>query len=101
MSDPQTTAENKQDDTDDWSGDEWRLLVATSYSEGGYLARCLGVSGLVTNGATMLEAVEELAEILVEKFAADRPDLGTPDRSELWQPLPVEMIAPLDIVVTR
>ncbi|WP_026927037.1 type II toxin-antitoxin system HicB family antitoxin [Granulicoccus phenolivorans] len=80
-------------------GQEWRLLVATSYSESGYLARCLGVPGLVTHGATMLEAVGELSEVLVEKFAKDRPDLGTPDRSELWQPLPVEMIAPLDIVV--
>jgi hypothetical protein len=47
----------------------------------------------------MVDAVLALAAELSHHFAEGNGLDGLPDRSELWQPLPVEMLTALDVAV--
>ncbi|WP_433376325.1 hypothetical protein [Streptosporangium sp. CA-115845] len=75
------------------------VVVAITWEEGRYSARCLGVCDLTCQGDTMVDAVLDLAEQLSRRFSAGGFPVGRPDRSELWQPLPVEMLTALDVAV--
>ncbi|MET8051927.1 hypothetical protein ABZU75_30435 [Streptosporangium sp. NPDC005286] len=75
------------------------VVVAITWEEGRYSARCLGVGDLTCRGDTMVDAVLDLAEQLSRHFSAGGSPVGRPDRSELWQPLPVEMLTALDVAV--
>ena len=75
------------------------VLVALCWDDGSYSARCLGVRDVRRRGASMEAAVEELAVALSQRFRSGSGLDGRPDRTVLWQPLPVEMIAPLDVAV--
>lgn len=75
------------------------VLVALAWDDGAYSARCLGVSDLHRTADSMEEALESLAVELTRQFIAGRGLDGQPDRTVLWQPLPVEMITPLDVAV--
>jgi hypothetical protein len=75
------------------------VLVALTWDDGAYSARCLGVSDLHRTADSMEEARDSLAAELSKQFSAGQGLDGQPDRTALWQPLPVEMIAPLDVAV--
>lgn len=49
----------------------------------------------------MTDAVLALAEQLSRRFSVGEEPIGVPDRSGLWQPLPVEMLTALDVAVER
>ena len=76
------------------------LVVALTWEDGRYSARCLGIPNVSCEGATMVEAVVDLAARLERHIAAGGGPVGRPDKSQLWQPLPVEMLAPLDVVLS-
>lgn len=80
-------------------GNHVPVLVALSWEDGAYRARCLGVKDVHRTADSMEEAVESLASALSRQFQAGRGLDSHPDRSVLWQPLPVEMIAPLDVAI--
>ncbi|MCG2621302.1 hypothetical protein LVY72_05165 [Arthrobacter sp. I2-34] len=75
------------------------VVVAITWEAGHYSARCLGIPDICTEGESMADAVIELAAVLERHFSAGGGTVGRPDRSVLWQPLPVEMLTPLDIAV--
>lgn len=75
------------------------VMVAITWAEGRYSARCLGVRDIAAQGDTMVDAVLDLAEQLSRHFSAGGSPVGRPDRSALWQPLPVEMLTALDVAV--
>ncbi|SEU37476.1 hypothetical protein [Nonomuraea wenchangensis] len=75
------------------------VVVAITWEEGRYSARCLGVGDISCQGDTMVDAVLDLAERLSGHFSAGGSPVDRPDRSKLWQPLPVEMLTALDVAV--
>lgn len=75
------------------------VVAAITWEDGRYSARCLGVRDIAGRGENMVDAVLELAEKLSRHFAAGGSPAARPDRSVLWQPLPVEMLTALDVTV--
>jgi hypothetical protein len=80
-------------------GTSVELIVALTWNDGRYSARCLGIPDISCEGATMVEAVVDLSARLERHIAAGGGPVGHPDKSQLWQPLPIEMLAPLDVVL--
>ncbi|MFH5824621.1 hypothetical protein [Georgenia sp. AZ-5] len=77
-------------------------VAAITWQESGeYSARCLGVADLTREAGSMESAVEALREELTRVLSPRKLGFVGQDDTRLWQPLPVEMIVPLDVEVAR
>lgn len=87
-------------DTVGLTGTSWvEVVAALTWENGRYSARCLGVPRVASSGESMAGAVLALADELSRRFSSGERPVGVPDRSGLWQPLPVEMLTALDVPV--
>lgn len=72
-------------------------VAAISWQGQFYSARCLGVENFSREGKDIATAVYQLVDDLPSVITSST-ELGMAwDDTELWQPLPVEMIVPIDI----
>lgn len=76
-------------------------IAAISWQGTFYSARCLGVEGFTREGRDLATAVYQLIDDL-PSVVTSKTELGMGrDDSMLWQPMPVEMIVPIDIRFER